>query len=80
MRYLQYKNSYPFTDVHGYGGMKKREAGDPCWRITDSVKLFIERELDVSPQRFGAEGMLDGDASIPAKQMFQYTSQLVYHV
>mgnify|MGYP000067093846 CR=1 FL=1 len=56
------KNSYPFADVRWMGN-EAGEAGDPCWATTDSVAIRDEAQYYKGLN----EGMLDGDAYIPAE-------------
>ena len=68
------KNSYPFADVRWMGN-EAGEAGDPCWATTDSVAIRDEAQYYKGLN----EGMLDGDAYIPAETDVSIRPGWFYH-
>ena len=68
------KNSYPFADVRWMGN-EAGEAGDPCWATTDSVAIRDEAQYYKGLN----EGMLDGDAYIPAETDVSIRPSWFYH-
>lgn len=69
------KNSYAFADVRWMGN-EAGIAGDPCWATTDSVAVRDEAQYirDLN------EGVLDGDAYIPAETDVSIRPSWFYHM
>ena len=56
-------------------GNEAGEAGDPCWATTDSVAIRDEAQYYKGLN----EGMLDGDAYIPAETDVSIRPSWFYH-
>lgn len=69
------KNSYPFADVRWMGN-EAGEAGDPCWATTDSIAIRDEAQNYKGLN----EGVLGGDAYVPAETDVSIRPSWFYHV
>lgn len=68
------KNSYPFADVRWMGN-ESGLSGDPCWATTDSISIREEAEHYKGLN----EGILEGDAYIPAETDVSIRPSWFYH-
>ena len=68
------KKSYPFADVRWMGN-EAGEAGDPCWSTTDSIAIRDEAQNYKGLN----EGILEGDAYIPAETDVSIRPSWFYH-
>lgn len=68
------KNSYPYADVRWMGN-EKGVSGDPCYAITDS--MCIQRESGY--YKGLNEGLLEGNAYIPAETDVSIRPSWFYH-